>query len=317
MEHKQHVAAQIPVWTLAEVRDASAEEEQVHHATHQHLCSFYGHDVGVHRHDQYFQLHYIRRGKIWLCIDDSQYDHDGALCFLTPPGVPHAFRTDTGSEGEVITIRQQLVWQLFMDTPGLRDALGQHLCIVPGRKNDAQVLDTLFTELVDEIHTDRAGRQGNIAAQLRLILMRLLRSTALERDRLHPHQDLAIVHRFAQLIEEYSAAGWQLEQYASRLGVTTARLNLLCRRQAGMSAKQMVHARQLQEARRLLIHSTMPVSQVGFTLGYADPAYFSRFFARQVGMSPTDFRRHHQERIATLRKVQAFALETPLGGAAM
>jgi AraC family transcriptional activator of pobA len=34
----------------------------------------------------------------------------------------------------------------------------------------------------------------------------------------------------------------------------------------------------------------MPVSQIAFALGFADPAYFSRFFRDRVGMSPSVYR---------------------------
>jgi AraC family transcriptional activator of pobA len=35
----------------------------------------------------------------------------------------------------------------------------------------------------------------------------------------------------------------------------------------------------------------MTVSVVSYTLGFSDPAYFTRFFKRRVGLSPKDFRR--------------------------
>ena len=45
------------------------------------------------------------------------------------------------------------------------------------------------------------------------------------------------------------------------------------------------------EAVELLTHSGLPVSQVGFRLGFADPAYFNRFFSRMQGEPPSRFRR--------------------------
>jgi AraC family transcriptional regulator, transcriptional activator of pobA len=35
----------------------------------------------------------------------------------------------------------------------------------------------------------------------------------------------------------------------------------------------------------------MPVTQVAYYLGFEDPAYFSRFFTRRMGLSPRAFRR--------------------------
>ena len=45
------------------------------------------------------------------------------------------------------------------------------------------------------------------------------------------------------------------------------------------------------EAKRGLIYTTLPVSKIGFDLGFNDPAYFSRFFTRRAGMSPAAYRK--------------------------
>ena len=78
--------------------------------------------------------------------------------------------------------------------------------------------------------------------------------------------------------------------YARRLNVTEARLNDLCRRMANQSSKELIHDRLVQEARRLLRFSAIPVSEIGYQLGFTDPAYFSRFFTRHAGVPPSEFR---------------------------
>ena len=44
------------------------------------------------------------------------------------------------------------------------------------------------------------------------------------------------------------------------------------------------------EARRLLNYSEMSVSEIAYELGYTDLQTFSRFFKKQQGVSPNDFR---------------------------
>ena len=74
------------------------------------------------------------------------------------------------------------------------------------------------------------------------------------------------------------------------MGVTSDHLSRTCRQIAGCSALDLLHERVLLEARRLLAYTPMPVAEVGAQLGYQDPAYFSKFFARSVGESPSDYR---------------------------
>jgi AraC family transcriptional activator of pobA len=44
------------------------------------------------------------------------------------------------------------------------------------------------------------------------------------------------------------------------------------------------------EARRDLVYTALPISQIAFQLGFSDPAYFSRFFATHAGTSPKTYR---------------------------
>ena len=59
----------------------------------------------------------------------------------------------------------------------------------------------------------------------------------------------------------------------------------------GGSALDLVHERVLLEARRLLAYTEMPVARIAGELGFEDAAYFSRLFARKVGLAPAAYRR--------------------------
>jgi AraC family transcriptional activator of pobA len=71
------------------------------------------------------------------------------------------------------------------------------------------------------------------------------------------------------------------------VGITPTQLNRVCRQVLGCTALAVLHARLLLEAQRELAYTTMPIKQVALDLGFADAAYFSRFFQRAVGVSPS------------------------------
>jgi AraC family transcriptional activator of pobA len=52
----------------------------------------------------------------------------------------------------------------------------------------------------------------------------------------------------------------------------------------------MIEARMMREARRNLAYTNLSISTIAYTLGFADPAYFSRVFTRDAGVSPKAFR---------------------------
>ena len=50
----------------------------------------------------------------------------------------------------------------------------------------------------------------------------------------------------------------------------------------------------LTECCRLLAETDQKILHIGISLGFEDPAYFSRIFRSRIGMSPTDFRNIHR-----------------------
>jgi AraC family transcriptional activator of pobA len=58
----------------------------------------------------------------------------------------------------------------------------------------------------------------------------------------------------------------------------------------GHSALGVLHALLMLEAQRDLAYTTLSIKQIALGLGFGDAAYFTRFFAREAGMTPTAWR---------------------------
>jgi mannose-6-phosphate isomerase-like protein (cupin superfamily) len=71
--------------------DESLGTEDVHYQSFARMAAFFGRDMQAHRHDQYFQMHFLDTGQIELQLDDHRYSVQAPLFVLTPPSVPHAF----------------------------------------------------------------------------------------------------------------------------------------------------------------------------------------------------------------------------------
>lgn len=95
---------------------------------------------------------------------------------------------------------------------------------------------------------------------------------------------------FLQLVEATFSAPLTVTTYAKRLGVSARSLHHATDRGLGSSPLQVVHQRRVLEAKRLLLHSELNVSEVAAAIGFSDPGYFSRFFRRQVGCPPSKLR---------------------------
>ncbi|KIP98418.1 MULTISPECIES: 4-hydroxyphenylacetate catabolism regulatory protein HpaA [Pseudomonas] len=292
----------IPNIDIGQVYDQRYADSDVHYEALGKLADFFGRNMPVHRHDRFFQVHYVKSGTVRVFLDDQRYQQQGPMFFLTPPTVPHAFVTDAEADGHVLTVRQEWVWPLLEASHGLADGprIGA-VCVAfdeLGGSVDAEVarLDLCFEQLRSEFAAIRPGRAASLEALTRLIMIGLLRlSTRSLKAQPERRDDLQFFHRFNALIERHYQQHWPLAAYATAIGVTEARLNDICRRIAGLPSKRLVHERLMQEAKRLLLFGGASVSEVGYQLGFKDPGYFSRFFARNAGMAPGEYRQRHWE----------------------
>jgi AraC family transcriptional activator of pobA len=81
-----------------------------------------------------------------------------------------------------------------------------------------------------------------------------------------------------------------LAALAQQLGITSTQLNRVCRQITGRPALALLHERVLLEAQRDLAYTTLSVKQIALGLGFADAGYFTRFFQRLSGRTPTQWR---------------------------
>jgi|GEM_PF-1186650 len=101
------------------------------------------------------------------------------------------------------------------------------------------------------------------------------------------------VQQFLQLVESRladAAPALTLEPYAEALFLTPKHLSELCRQATGKSATDLLKEKVATEAKVLLTGTPLPISELGYRLGFYDVAHFSRWFKLAVGQTPSAYR---------------------------
>lgn len=96
--------------------------------------------------------------------------------------------------------------------------------------------------------------------------------------------------RGAAFIQQNFSRDISVESVAAHVGVSRSYLHRAFQAAFGCSPGVYLTRYRLGRACQLLRHSTLPVSAVAASAGFADPFYFSRVFRRQMGASPTEYR---------------------------
>ncbi|MBK5720688.1 helix-turn-helix domain-containing protein [Dysgonomonas sp. Marseille-P4677] len=81
-----------------------------------------------------------------------------------------------------------------------------------------------------------------------------------------------------------------IRHYADKLCITPNYLNELVKSANGISAKQVIQNKVIQEAKKMLLYSSFSISDIAASLNYENTSYFIRFFRKQTGYTPLQYR---------------------------
>ena len=144
--------------------------------------------------------------------------------------------------------------------------------------------DALFTTmLLDELLTAFQNDNRQVAASsLDLFLCRLATPDA------HPVNP--IVNHFLEMVFDRSQKPGKVTAYADALCITPNYLNRLVRAQTGHSAMEWIEISRLNLAKLLLRQNKLQISEIAAATGIDDQSYFTRFFKKSEGCTPTQYR---------------------------
>lgn len=108
-----------------------------------------------------------------------------------------------------------------------------------------------------------------------------------ERDRLTPRQ----MRRVDELIAASAGAAPTLDDMALAAGYSKAQFVRLFRRTLGLSPHGYVLRQRMEQARRLIVDSTLPLAHVASETGFASQSHLTHTFVRLCGCTPGELRR--------------------------
>ncbi|MFD3573413.1 AraC family transcriptional regulator [Streptomyces sp. NPDC058644] len=230
-----------------------------------------------------------------------------ALCFIAP-GQVHHWENATGLDGHVILFTDDFLLDHPADRHALR-GLGRRSCLeLPADAADRTA--RLVAELDAEYRTGADGFQSVLRALLHVLVVRAARLPAH-----HPVPDApaprsrpgSVAAEFVLLLGTPEGALRSVRGCAQHLGVSVSYLSEAVKASTGRTPGELIRQARVHEAKRLLLRTELSVRQIAARVGFGDPAYFCRFFRRETGASPGDFRRgggdiHHDHRLESIAR---------------
>lgn len=241
-------------------------------------------EFSPHRHAMLHQFLLIESGGGDALIEETRHRLASGDLVNMPMGIVHGFTFETSTRGWVVTVASELLEESLRDSEGLRPIL-QKPGIVAGTQEIKAFVQAIFHE-----YPQRGFARAHVLRALSGVLAGLAARALSAQSPTETRAEHRLQKRFEALLEQRHLEHLGVADYAQMLSVTPTHLSRVMRQTTGQSAQVAIEARLMREARRHLAFSNLSISEVGYQLGFADPAYFSRAFKRTTGKSPREFR---------------------------
>jgi AraC family transcriptional activator of pobA len=236
--------------------------------------------------DEFFEM-------IWFWPQQDQISHsdqNASSIYLIPP-----FRaldiSINDKDGYLIAFKREYLEEddkeYALDVFNLFNLQGQHSLIIVD-SDTQENLQHLYALMAYELKTP-LGTYLVLKALLKVFLLHLIRinqSAFLNQD-----VNQKRVYEFCMLLDKYYIPQRKAAFYADQIGISEKRLNQILQEKMGKTITQLIHARLILEAKRKLTTGELTIKEISYYLNFEDHSYFSRFFRKQAGLSPEDFKK--------------------------
>ena len=262
--------------------------------------------IKPHRHDHLFQILCLFDGALDVQLDEESYTLSGGWAITVPPGVVHGIRIRPDARGTVLSLAAPLLAdENYRQLQHYFGALVSSAQIIEFHKQSVFFVQLrhYLNLIVGEFQQSETGHKLMLEWLVRMVLMTIKRQYDHKQFQAsNSRSGSNMLTEFRSLLDNEYRKQWTVQQYANALHTSASSLNRLCNECVGITAKSIIQNRMLLEAKRKLIYTQYPLDQIAYTLGFKDPAYFSRFFKRLEGVAPSVYRQTHRHQTTTDRK---------------
>ena len=222
----------------------------------------------------WYEFNYLQEGALYTTLGDTDFLIQKGQFFLIPPGMIHSHRNCSGMGDDGFCLR----WSL--------DPVGEVAEILsqphpsPGRYPVERVFGA------QPLNNDWSKR--GVLIQLLLGIC-----AAFDLGACIPFdysQEETLVNQALLYLSQYYAQCIRVDEVAHALNVSYRHLARIFKSVTGQTIIQKLNAIRLEEAKRLLVETDLPVGQIGMQVGFANEYYFSAIFKQVIATTPTRYR---------------------------
>ena len=160
-------------------------------------------------------------------------------------------------------------------------------------EKERRLLQTDFDLIRQRLSESNIFRREILGRTLQIFLFDLwnVYEEAINRQEELSNLSASIFHRFMDLVRQYSSSEREVAFYADKLCVSAKYLSEVVKKGSGKPASYWINGYATQEIVSLLKKPDMTLSEISDRLNFYNPAHFTRFVRKMLGVSPSEYRR--------------------------
>ena len=103
-------------------------------------------------------------------------------------------------------------------------------------------------------------------------------------------RQIELFHKFVSLVNEHCTHHREVTFYAEKLCISPRYLSTIVRNMVHSSAKEFIDRSVVLEIKIMLTSTDLSIQEIAFRLHFPDQSYLGRYFKKQTGESPTEYR---------------------------
>lgn len=249
----------------------------------------------------YYDITFVTEGEGKFSIDNQTNEAASRDVFFSKPGEIRNWDTRHIVNGYALIFEDEFLSSLFKDS-----LFVQHLSFFQSGKTSSklQLPDELYMRILQILHnikTEIDSYRQNDVYVLRALLYEVLMLLDREYKKVNMEEETTSkevgnihIDKFMKLVESHLKEQHSVQYYADKLCITPNYLNEIVTSTKGISAKQYIRNKVMDEAQRLLTYTDFPISDIAFELHFSTVSYFIRSFRQYTGTTPLLYRRTHK-----------------------
>ena len=244
----------------------------------------------------YYDITFVTEGEGNFSIDNQTHKAVPCDVLFSKPGEIRNWDTGHIVNGYALIFEDEFLSSFFKDP-----LFVQHLSFfnVGSKSVGLHLSNELYVrmlQLLSDIKTEIDSYKQNEVHVLRALLYEALMlldrayQKMLSDGSIHKEANSTHLSKFMEWVGTDLREHHSVRYYADKLCITPNYLNEIVSSALGISAKQYIQNKVMEEAKRLLVYTDFPISEIAFELHFSTVSYFVRCFRQSTGETPLAYR---------------------------